>query len=75
MHLSKQALQEDAAQLVQFLVETHPDPYGSGGPLAFHRQVAHILASLPEEGLQHEQFLKLMRPLVASLHDGHTLCR
>ncbi|MHB8598886.1 MAG: S41 family peptidase [Ktedonobacteraceae bacterium] len=73
MHLSKQALQEDINQLIHLLIESHPDPYSAGGgPLAFHRHVSQILEVLPEEGLDVEQFLRLLRPLVASIQDGHT---
>ncbi|HZO75001.1 MAG TPA: hypothetical protein VFB60_22530 [Ktedonobacteraceae bacterium] len=73
MHLSKREAQEDIAQLVQLLTESHPDPYsGMGGPLAFHREVAHILDSLSEEGITDTQLLRLLRPFVAGIHDGHT---
>lgn len=72
MHLDKQALQEDILQLVRFLVESHPYPYSAGGPIAFYRRVTDIFTALPDRGLTREQFLRLVRPLVASLGDGHT---
>ncbi|MDQ2713966.1 MAG: hypothetical protein M3Z08_03585 [Chloroflexota bacterium] len=73
MQLSQQELREDVLQLAQLLVESHPDPYSAGGgPLAFHRKVAEILEALPEEGLTAQQLLRRVRPLVASLQDGHT---
>lgn len=73
MYLSKQQAQEDIAQLVHLLTGTHPDPYsGFGGTLAFHRTVARVL-NVPEEGLTQKQFLRLLRPFVAGVKDGHTM--
>lgn len=73
MHLSKQEAQKDIAQLVQLLTESHPDPYsGMGGPLSFHREVARMLGSLPEGGITDTQLLRLLRPFIAGIHDGHT---
>jgi hypothetical protein len=73
MYLSRQAALEDLYQLVRFLVESHPDPYFAGGGLiAFHRRVEQIVATIPENGLEREDYLRLLRPLVASIEDGHT---
>lgn len=73
MQPSKHDLQEDIYQLARLLVESHPDPFsGSGGPIAFHRQVQRILTNIPDSGLDTQQFLRLLRPLVASIQDGHT---
>jgi hypothetical protein len=73
VHLSRQELRDDVLQLAQLLVESHPDPYSAGGgALTFHRRVAEILEALPEEGLTAQQLLRHVRPLVASLQDGHT---
>ncbi|HEX4205181.1 MAG TPA: S41 family peptidase [Ktedonobacteraceae bacterium] len=76
MRLSKHALEEDVLQLANLLVESHPDPYSAGGgPLAFRRRIQGILESIPEEGMAATEFLRLLRPLVASLQDGHTSIR
>jgi hypothetical protein len=73
MHLTRDAAREDVAQLVTLLTESHPDPYaGVGGPLAFHRLARDIFAAIPAEGIAATDLLRLLRPLVASLHDGHT---
>lgn len=73
LYLSYQELREDVFQLAQLLVHSHPDPYSTdGGAVAFHRRVAEIAEALPEDGLTERQFLKRLRPLVASLKDGHT---
>ncbi len=73
MTLTRAAACEDVAQLVTLLTESHPDPYtGSGGPLAFHRRARDILAAIPDDGIDETDLLRLLRPLVASLHDGHT---
>lgn len=64
---------EDIFQLAQTLAEAHPDPYTAlGGPLAFHRRVAEIAATVPEGGVIRSQLLGLLLPLVAALRDGHT---
>jgi hypothetical protein len=76
MRLSKHALQEDVLQLANLLVESHPDPYSAGGgPLAFRRRIQSVLESITEEGMTATEFLRLLRPLVASVQDGHTSVR
>src|SRR5262245_35579429 len=73
MHLSQEQLQADLAQLVHLLAATHPDPYSAGGgPVAYHRRADDIAAALPAEGLDDATFLRLLRPFVAALGDGHT---
>ena len=37
--LSQAQLHADVRQLVSYLEQAHPDPYGDGGKLAFHRDV------------------------------------
>jgi hypothetical protein len=75
-HLSQEALRADLRQLVRLLEETHPDPYSrAGGRVAFHRRVDELLRSLPPEGMTVDAFFRYVRPLVASLHDGHTSLR
>src|SRR6185312_2537517 len=67
---------EDILQLARTLAEAHPDPYTAlGGPLAFHRHVAEIVATVPEGGVTRSQLLTRLRPLVAALRDGHTAIR
>lgn len=74
MHLSYQELREDIFQLAQLLVDSHPDPYSAGGgPLDFRRRVAELIETLPDDGLTERQFLRHLRPLIASLKDGHTM--
>lgn len=73
MRLTCHAARADVAQLVRLLTESHPDPYaGAGGSLAFHRQARDILAVIPDDGISVADLLRLMRPLVAFLRDGHT---
>lgn len=72
--LSREAAEADVLQLASLLTETHPDPYaGGGGAVAFRRRVADILDALPSAGLSRAHLLRLLRPLVASLRDGHTV--
>jgi hypothetical protein len=73
--LSQVQLQADARQLVGYLESAHPDPYGDRGKVAFHRDVREILDAIGPEGMTVEEFFQLVRPLVASLGDGHTTIR
>lgn len=70
--LSCEALRADVLQLAQLLTESHPDPYRADGQIGFHRRIDEILGSLPPTGMALDPFLDLVRPLVASLGDGHT---
>ena len=73
MELTRDAAREDVAQLITLLTESHPDPYSAcGGPVAFHRQAREIFAAIPDAGLSEAALLRLLRPLVASIRDGHT---
>ncbi len=70
--LSREALDADVLQLARLLTESHPDAFGADGPIAFRGRVDEILASLPADGMPVDRFLALVRPLVASVQDGHT---
>ncbi|WP_165423430.1 S41 family peptidase [Ktedonosporobacter rubrisoli] len=73
MRISRRALQEDVLQLAKLLIESHPDPYSAGGgSLAFHRRIQGLLEAIPKEGSTARELLRLLRPLVASIQDGHT---
>jgi hypothetical protein len=70
---SKQQLVEDTRQLIDYLEHIHPDPYGyGGGKVAFHRRFQQILRSIPPEGLSKDEYIRLLRPFIASLADAHT---
>ena len=63
-------------ELGRLLETAHPDPFtGGGGREAFEGRLRSTLATLPEEGMTAREFLSEVRPLVASLHDGHTHIR
>lgn len=63
---------EDLNQLGCLLIDSHPDPYARlSSPIAFHRLVAELRQALPEKA-STRQFLRLLRPLVAAVGDGHT---
>ncbi|MDH5384370.1 MAG: S41 family peptidase [Candidatus Aminicenantes bacterium] len=71
---SKQQLIEDSRQLLSYLENIHPDPYlYSGGKVAFHRRFQEILQSIPQQGMAKDDFLRLLRPFVATIRDGHTV--
>jgi len=70
---SKQQLIEDSRQLLSYLENIHPDPYlYSGGKVAFHRRFQDMLQSIPPQGMAKDDFLRLLRPFVAAIRDGHT---
>lgn len=65
-------MQEDLEELLSLLSRSHPDPYrGAGGAVAFHRLAGEVAGSLPREA-SRDEFLRLLRPLVAAVRDGHT---
>ncbi|UCE22769.1 MAG: hypothetical protein JSV46_11335 [Candidatus Aminicenantes bacterium] len=71
---SKQQLIEDSRELLSYLENTHPDPYlYSGGKVAFHRRFQDMLQSIPQQGMSKDDFLRLLRPFVAAIRDGHTV--
>ena len=71
---SKQQLIEDSRQLLSYLENIHPDPYlYSGGKVAFHRRFQNMLQSIPQQGMARDDFLRLLRPFVAAIKDGHTV--
>jgi hypothetical protein len=70
---SRDELIQDARQLAHILESTHPDPYiRGGGKIAFHRRLHQILNAIPEEGMTRDEFVRLLRPFIASVGDGHT---
>jgi hypothetical protein len=71
---SKQQLIEDSRELLSYLENIHPDPYlYSGGKVAFHRRFQDMLQSIPQQGMAKADFLRLLRPFVAAIRDGHTV--
>ncbi len=72
-YYSQEELIADTRQLAHILESTHPDPYiRGGGKIAFHRQMQRILNAIPKGGMSKQQYIRLVRPLVASVGDGHT---
>lgn len=70
--LTKKAMQDDIEILCQLLTDSHPDPFsGAGGAVNFYRRVDDIYRSLPES-LSVPDFLRLLRPIIAAVRDGHT---
>ncbi|MDH4270517.1 MAG: S41 family peptidase [Candidatus Aminicenantes bacterium] len=70
---SKQQLIEDSRELLSYLENIHPDPYlYSGGKVAFHRRFQDMLQSIPPQGMAKDDFLRLLRPFISAMRDGHT---
>jgi hypothetical protein len=64
---------EDVRQLADVLESTHPDPYRhGGGRIAFHRRLHGVLRAIPIDGMNRNDFIKLLRPFVAAIGDQHT---
>ena len=71
--LTRDQLIADVRQLAYILENVHPDPYiNGGGKVAFHYRLQRMLEAIPERGMTKDEFLRLLRPFVASLGDGHT---
>jgi hypothetical protein len=70
---SRDDLIHDARQLADILESTHADPYiRGGGKIAFHRRLHQLLNAIPEEGMTKNEFVRLLRPFIAAVGDGHT---
>jgi len=70
---TQEELIEDARQLAQIIEDTHPDPFvNCGGRIAFYRGLQHVLESVPEEGMTRDEFVRLLRSLIALVGDAHT---
>ncbi len=64
---------DDARQLVQIIEDTHPDPFvHCGGRIAFYRAFQDVLEAIPEDGMPRDDFVRMLRPLIALVGDGHT---
>jgi len=70
--LTQEQLRADVRQLVGYLESAHPDPYGGRSKVAFHRDVHQIHDAIGPEGMTVAEFLVILQPLIASLHDLHT---
>jgi Peptidase family S41 len=71
--LKRELLIEDVRQLADIIESSHPDPYShGGGRIAFHRQLHEVLRSIPQDGMTRDEFIKLLRPFVATIGDQHT---
>ena len=70
---TRDELIEDTRYLVDVIEDAHLDPFlRCGGRIAFYRIVDDILSVIPAEGMTKEEFVRLLRPLVAALGDAHT---
>lgn len=71
--IPKQSLEKDIKQVAKMLDETHPDPFSAyGNRIEYYREVAKLIESLPEEGMDTLSFFHHLSPLLAKLEDGHT---
>lgn len=72
--ISRDKLIKDVRLLVKIIESTHPDPYvKGGGKIAFHRRFHKVMRSIPKGGMTAREFYRLLRPLVASVGDAHTV--
>jgi len=72
-YFSRDQLIEDGRQLADILESAHPDPYiNGGGKIAFHRRLHRLLNTIPEGGMTRDEFIRLLRPFIATVGDAHT---
>jgi len=71
--IPKQNLEKDIRQMAKMLDDTHPDPFSAyGNRIEYYREVAILIETLPEEGMDTLSFFHHISPLLAKLEDGHT---
>jgi hypothetical protein len=71
--LDHNSLVADVRQLAEIIESTHPDPYSAGGGrIKFNFRLQEILHAIPEEGMTKDEFVRLLRPFVATIGDQHT---
>ena len=71
--LDHDSLVADVRQLADIIESTHPDPYSAGGgKIKFNFRHQKLLQAIPKKGMTKDEFLKLLRPFVATVGDQHT---
>ena len=69
----RQLLIDDFNTFIEYLEETHPDPYSSyGGILEFKRKSQSLRNNITDETTV-EQLKEIMRKFISILNDGHTI--
>ena len=71
--VSRQLLINDFNTFIEYLEETHPDPYSSYGGLPEFKRKAQGLRNKITDDTTVEQLKEMMRGFVSVLNDGHTL--
>ena len=70
--INQGALREDYKTFIQYLEETHPDPYTAfGGKLEFNRQAQNLSTQISDTTTL-AQFIDLLNGFASILEDGHT---
>ena len=71
--LDHNSLVADVRQLAEIIESSHPDPYSTGGGrIKFNFRLQKLLQVIPEEGMTKDEFVRLLRPFVATIGDQHT---
>jgi len=70
--VSRQLLINDFNTFIEYLEETHPDPYSSFGGLPDFKRKAQNLRSTITDDTTVEELREKMRKFLAVLNDGHT---
>jgi len=71
--LNHDSLVADVRQLAEIIESSHPDPYSTGGGrIKFNFRLQKLLQVIPEEGMTKDEFVRLLRPFVATIGDQHT---
>lgn len=71
--VTKQFLINDFNVFIEYLEETHPDPYSSYGGLLEFKRKSQKVRSLISDDTSVEQLKEMMRSFISVLNDGHTI--
>lgn len=71
--VSRQLLINDFNTFIEYLEETHPDPYSSYGGLPEFKRKAQGLRNMITDNTTVEQLREMMRKFISVLNDGHTI--
>ena len=71
--VSRQLLINDFNTFIEYLEETHPDPYSSYGGLPEFKRKAQGLRNMITDNTTVEQLKEMIREFISFLNDGHTI--
>jgi hypothetical protein len=71
--IQRDLLVQDTRQLSNIIESAHPDPYiNGGGKISYHHRLQKTINTIPEEGMNKQEFADHLLPFLAAIEDGHT---